>query len=173
MTNTENSTPKQRGRPFQKGQSGNPAGKPRGRRHSITIMAEQLLDGQAGALIAKATEMALAGDTTALRLCVERIVPPRKDRPVNFALPKLESANDAAAAMAAIAEAVATGELTPLEAKDIVSIIASFAKVRVESKETWVKTLTDEQLEAELHRVLGNLGYKVSRLEERTIYQNS
>jgi hypothetical protein len=36
----------------------------------------------------------------------ERLVPPRKDRPVTFPLPKLETADDAAAAMAAIAEGV-------------------------------------------------------------------
>jgi hypothetical protein len=93
-------------------------------------MAEQWLDGQAEALIAKATEMALAGDTAALKLCVERIVPPRKDRPVTFALPKLETADDAAAAMAAIADGVASGELTPLEARDITAIVESFVKIR-------------------------------------------
>ena len=72
----------------------------------------------------------MGGDTTALRLCLERIAPPRKDRPVNFALPKLETADDAAAAMAAIAEGVASGELTPLEARDIAAIVESFVKVR-------------------------------------------
>jgi hypothetical protein len=74
--------------------------------------------------------MALTGDTTALRLCLERICPPRKDAPVTFPLPKLETADDAAAAMAAIAEGVASGELTPMEARDVAAIVESFVKVR-------------------------------------------
>ena len=89
-----------------------------------------LLDGEADAVTRKCIEMALDGDTTALRLCLERIAPPHKDRPVTFALPPLETADDAAAAMAAIAEAVASGELTPLEARDIAAIVESFVKVR-------------------------------------------
>jgi Family of unknown function (DUF5681) len=71
---------KQRGRPFVKGQSGNPAGKPKGARNRSTIAAELLLEGEARALTRKAIELGLAGDTTALRLCLERLVPPRKDR---------------------------------------------------------------------------------------------
>jgi hypothetical protein len=59
---------------------------------------ETLLDGQAEALTNKAVEMALAGDTAALRLCMYRILPPRKDRPVTFDLPASSSAGDAVAA---------------------------------------------------------------------------
>jgi hypothetical protein len=75
-----------------------------------------MLDGQAEALTAKAVELALDGDGTALRLCLERILPARRDRPVNFQLPSIKSASDAAAAMASITEAVASGQLTPSEA---------------------------------------------------------
>jgi hypothetical protein len=70
------------------------------------------------------------GDMTAAKIIVERIVPPRKDQAINFALPKLENADDAAAAMAAIAEGVAGGELTPLEARDLAAIVESFVKIR-------------------------------------------
>ncbi len=91
---------------FSKGRSGNPAGKPRGARHRTTLAAEALLDGEAEALTRKAVEMALAGDSTAMRLCLDRILPPRRERPFNFKLPALQSAGDAAGAMAAIASAV-------------------------------------------------------------------
>src|SRR6266702_4716507 len=63
-----------RGRPFQKGQSGNPAGRPRGSTNRATRAAELLLDGEATALTRKAIELALAGDPTALRLCLDRTV---------------------------------------------------------------------------------------------------
>lgn len=66
--------------------SGNP-GKPKGARHKATTAALALLDGQAEALTQKAIETALAGDTTALRLCLDRIAPPGKDTPVSFTLP--------------------------------------------------------------------------------------
>jgi luciferase-like monooxygenase len=76
-------------------------------------VAEALLDGEAEGLTRKVLEMALAGDTVALRLCLERILPPRRERPVRFRLPALQTPADAAAAMAAIAAAVADGHLTP------------------------------------------------------------
>src|SRR5215475_9848913 len=69
------------GRRFRPGVSGNPAGRPKGARNKSTLAAEALLDGEAEALTRKAVEMALGGDTVALRLCLERLVPPRKDRP--------------------------------------------------------------------------------------------
>src|SRR4051812_32310521 len=89
-----------RGRPFQPGQSGNPAGKPKGTRHRVTMLAELLLDREAEVLVRKAIELALADDTVALRLCMERIMAPRRDRAVCFKLPELGSAQDAMKALA-------------------------------------------------------------------------
>jgi hypothetical protein len=74
-----------------------------------------LLDGEA-AITCKAIELAKNGDLAAIRLCLDRIAHPRKDRPVLFALPALSKAEDAAKGFAAIAAAVASGELTPNEA---------------------------------------------------------
>src|SRR5262245_4945736 len=98
---------KQRGAPFKKGQSGNPKGRPRGSRNRATLAINALLDGEAEVLTRKAIELAKAGDLTALRLCLDRIVPPRKECPVTFALPPLRNVADAAGGMAAIAAAVA------------------------------------------------------------------
>jgi Family of unknown function (DUF5681) len=82
---------------FKKGQSGNPAGKAKGTRNATTLALEALLDGQATALTQKAIDLALTGDMAALRLCLDRILPPRRDRPVTFTLPPINSAQDAAA----------------------------------------------------------------------------
>lgn len=101
---------------------GNP-GKPLGARHKSTQAALILLDGEGEALVRKAVDMALEGDTTALRLCLERISPPKRDAPVQFALPRLESARDATQAAATIIEAVATGELTPTEAARLMGLV--------------------------------------------------
>jgi Family of unknown function (DUF5681) len=78
------------GRPFQKGQSGNLAGRPPGSRNRTTLAAESLLEGEAQALTRTAIKLALAGDTTALRLCLERIVPQRKSRAVSFEAPRID-----------------------------------------------------------------------------------
>jgi hypothetical protein len=114
VSNARNSAATTRGRPFAKG---NP-GRPKGARHRTTRAAEILLDGEAEALTRKAIDLAQAGDTIALRLCLERIVPPRRERTLRFALPPLQSAADAPAAMAAIVAAAAAGNITLGEAAD-------------------------------------------------------
>src|SRR6476619_165785 len=112
---TENTAGIQRGRPFPKGQSGNPAGRPKGSRNATTLALEALLDGQASALTQKAIDVALTGDIPALRLCLDRIVPPRKDSPVAFDLPEMKTLDDTVSAMGAIVKAVGQGDLTPTE----------------------------------------------------------
>jgi Family of unknown function (DUF5681) len=124
---TERTVPKQL-KPFQKGQSGNPSGRPKGSRNKATLAAEALLDGEAEALTRKAVEIALAGDTTALRLCLERLMPARKHRPVTFALPHLETAADAVKATAALIRAVADGDLTPSEAAELAKLVDGFTR---------------------------------------------
>ena len=101
-----------RGRPFEKGRSGNPGGRLPGSRNRATLAAEALLDGEADALTRRAVELAIEGDPTALKLCLERILAPRRERVVRFALPPIESAADIARAMGAITTAVAEGALT-------------------------------------------------------------
>ena len=125
-TVTENTATNQRGRPFAKGESGNPAGKPRGARNRATLAAEALLDGESEALARKAIELALSGDVIALRLCIERIVPRRNDRPIQFALPELHVAADAIKAVGAIADGVARGELSDSEARSLVALVDCF-----------------------------------------------
>src|SRR5437588_9695429 len=124
----EITTGKQRGRPFQKGCSGNPQGRPLGARNVATVIAEQLLDGEAEAITRKVIELAKQGDLTALRLCLERVVPPRRERPVNFTLPEINSVDHATKAMAAITTAVANGDLTPTEAVELSRVIEGYVK---------------------------------------------
>ena len=101
-----------RGRPFQKGRSGNPAGRPRGSRNRSKQFIEELLDG----------------DPNALRLCVERILAPRRERPVQLDLPPIRNVADIAGAMAAITNAVAQGDLTPGEAEGLGRLIETYLR---------------------------------------------
>ncbi|KLK89432.1 hypothetical protein AA309_31485 [Microvirga vignae] len=121
---SRNNAQSTRGRPFQ---LGNP-GRPKGSRNRATLALEVLLDGEAEAITRKAVEMALMGDTTAMRLVMDRIMPPRKDRPVMFTMPKLEKAGDAVKATAALAEAVANGDITPGEAGELSKLVDGFTK---------------------------------------------
>ncbi len=106
---------------------GNP-GKPPGARHKATVAALALLEGEADRLTRKAIEVALTGDVTALRLCLERIAPPRKDAPVTFPMPSMRSAGDAAKAAGAVLEAVADGELTPIEGAHVMGLVDAFRR---------------------------------------------
>jgi hypothetical protein len=119
---------KQGGGQFQPGQSGNPSGRPRGSRNATTLALESLLDGEAEVLTRKAIDLALTGDITALRLCLDRILPPRKDRLVSFEMPKINNAQDARAASAALLDAVASGNITPSEASEVGKLIDAYVK---------------------------------------------
>lgn len=120
------------------------SGKPKGTRHKATRAALALLDGEAEALTRQAVTMALDGDATALRLCLERIAPPRKDAPVQFNLPRMETARDAATAAGAVLEAVAEGDLTPTEGAHIMALV-----------ETYRRTLETSELEARVAALEG------------------
>jgi hypothetical protein len=125
----EITAPKQRGRPFQKGRSGNPQGRPPGARNRNTLAAEALLDGEAEKLTRKTVTLALKGNVVCLRLCLDRILAPRRDRPVHFKIPALNSTAEASQAMAAVTSAVAEGELTPSQAADLSRVIETTVKV--------------------------------------------
>jgi hypothetical protein len=144
-----NTVEKQCGR-FQKGRSGNPSGRPKGSRNTATMAAECLLDGQARALTEKCIAMALEGDPVALRLCLERILPPRKDRPVTFSLPPINGARDAADLSAAVVAAVSNGDITLSEAAEIGKLIDGCMKAHNAAElgagEKPIEKWTDEEI---------------------------
>ena len=126
---------------FRPGQSGNPAGRPRGARSKI-IAVETLIDAASTDIANKAIELAIAGDSALIRALLDRAAPPRRDRHIPFELPPMEKAADAVKAAAAIAQAVADGELTPSEASELSDFVANY-----------VKALEISDLEARLQRL--------------------
>jgi len=113
---------------FKSGQSGNPGGRPKGSLNKATLAAQALLDGEAEALTRKVVDLAKDGHPVALRLCLERLLPPRKDRPINFILPKIKGAEDLVKALGAILEAVAQGEITPGEGQTLTAMLDGYRK---------------------------------------------
>jgi hypothetical protein len=124
MTNPRKNAGTTRGKPFA---HGNP-GRPRGSRHKATLAAEALLEGEAEALTRAAIQKAKEGDTTALRLCLERLVPPRKDRPIVFDLGKLDGPADALDALRAVLAAMSRGDITPSEAEAVAALLESLRR---------------------------------------------
>jgi hypothetical protein len=123
-----NSAPIARGRPFAKG---NP-GRPKGVRHKSTLLCEKLMRDDAKEIVQAVIVAAKAGDMVAAKIVLDRISPSRKGRPIHFNLPEARTADDVAAALAAVVSAMADGELTPDEA----ALVASVLEMRRKSIET-------------------------------------
>ena len=112
---------------FKKGQSGNPKGRPKGIKDRRAVYRE-LLEPHTQALLKKAVDLALEGDTTALRLCLERVCPPIKavEATVAFELPNDTPLTDTGHA---ILQATAGGELSPQQAQALLSALSAQAKI--------------------------------------------
>jgi hypothetical protein len=119
---------KKQGSKWKLGQSGNPAGKKPGTRHKATQLAETLLDGQTEQLVNKCVEMAIDGDSTAMRICMDRLIPPRKSRPITIQLPDTKTAVGVADAQSKVVKTVAEGELTIEDGQALSSILEARRK---------------------------------------------
>ena len=104
--------------PFEKGQSGNPAGRPRGSRSRATMALQDMLERDAESIARAAINLAKHGNIAALRICMDRLLPPRRHEPVTLDLPSLDKVADTVAATSAIVAAVAAGDLTAAEAAE-------------------------------------------------------
>jgi hypothetical protein len=124
---------------FQPGQSGNPAGRPRGARNKRTILLENLMDGEAEAIARKAFELAKNGEMAAIRLGMDRLMPRSKGEHVTCELPAILKPADSVVAISAILAATANGELTPAEAANLCKIIDVYLR-------TLEATVVDERL---------------------------
>jgi hypothetical protein len=103
-------------------------GRKKGTPNKTTAAMQSLLDGEAEALTRKAVELALGGNVTALKLCLDRIFPARRERFVSVALPAVQDARDLPSLTAALLSAVAKGELTAGEAGALSSLAANHGK---------------------------------------------
>lgn len=113
---------------FEPGRSGNPGGRPKGSRNRSTQALENILEGESEALTRRAIELALDGDTVALRMCMDRLMPVRKDRPITFTLPDIETPADLTKATRALMQGVADGEITPGEAAELSKLVDAHVK---------------------------------------------
>lgn len=130
--------------PFQKGQSGNPAGRPRGVPDRRT-QYRKLFEPHVPALIEKAVELACAGDTAALKLCLDRVLPVIRPQTVPVSIPTANEAHTLAEKGQAVASAATTGEISPDEAASLLTMLGSVAKImEVTELETRLSALEEE-----------------------------
>ena len=133
MTSPKEPSPDKNGRKkdgrFAAGYVANPSGRPVGSLNKVTKLAQGLLDADAGELFKAIIASAKSGDSTAMRLCAERLLPIRRDRPLEYQLPRINSGADAASAMNQILEGVSEGTITPAEGDALARLIESAAKI--------------------------------------------
>jgi hypothetical protein len=110
---------------FQKGQSGNPAGRPRGSRNKASIRMQEMLEENIDQLVQKALDLALAGNMGALRLCLDRAASMRANEPL-VEMPPLAKAGNATGAIAQLASAAAAGDITADEAAKLAKVISLY-----------------------------------------------
>lgn len=139
-------TGKQQANQFKPGRSGNPKGRPSGSRHKATLAAQSLLNGEVEALTRVCIEKALEGDGFALKLALERILPPSKDRPIQLSLPKINKPEGIVQSMSKVIEAVSEGLITPMEASTLAKILGEQAKaIEVQDHESRILALEIER----------------------------
>ncbi|SUS06239.1 conserved hypothetical protein [uncultured Defluviicoccus sp.] len=131
-----------RGRPWPKGVSGNPAGCRAGSRHRTTLMLEQLMAGDAEAVVRAVVDKARTGDMTAAKIVLDRLLPLRRGRPVELALPAIAGARDLLAAQIIVTQAMAAGDVTAEEAASVCAVL-----------ETHRRIIETEELADRLHRL--------------------
>lgn len=122
---------------WKKGQSGNPSGRPKGCRNRATLLALAAMEGELDAVVRVVIDAAKAGDMTAARLVVDKLVPSTKERPISISLPDINGIEDCARAQAAVIEAVSSGNLFPGEGAALSSLL--------ENRRRSIETLELEQ----------------------------
>lgn len=111
-----------RGRPFQRGNKYG-RGRPPGSRNKTARVLQDKLDSHGENLINRCVYMAHRGDPTALRLCMERLMPVRRQRTVQFKVPPVKTLADVDAASESVVSDVARGQLTPAEGQAISGVV--------------------------------------------------
>lgn len=135
---------------FKKGQSGNPAGKPRGAKDKRTEFRE-LLKPHEPAVVQKLISLAKDGDTAAMRLVLERISPQMRatDNPIRIELAGTTLTEKAQEVVRSIAE----GQITPEQGGKLLDALSACARIqeldemarRIAALEAEVQVIADER----------------------------
>ncbi|ADI39322.1 conserved hypothetical protein (plasmid) [Waddlia chondrophila WSU 86-1044] len=128
MIMPENAGKKQGNTRFRKGQSGNPCGKAKGTKNKATLAAEVLLEGELEGICRSLIAQAREGNIQAIKLVLDRVLPPKRNPTVSIELPQLKSSSDALEAITSITQAVGNGEISPAEGETLSRIVDVYVK---------------------------------------------
>jgi hypothetical protein len=90
---------------------------------------QDLLDGHGEALMKKCMLDALQGDKPSMRLCMERLVAPRRDGSVQLSLPRIKTLADVDLATERVLRAIQSGSITPAEGETVTKVLESRRQV--------------------------------------------
>ena len=124
---------KPRGRPFPDGNTAG-RGRPMGSRNKATQVSQALFSDYAGPLTKKCIAQALQGEPGAMRLAMERVCPPQRDRAVEVPLPLVKELADLPVAAEAVMQAVGDGELTPAEGQQTMAMLVQRCNILLKSE---------------------------------------
>jgi polyhydroxyalkanoate synthesis regulator phasin len=114
---------------FEEGQSGNPSGRPPGITDKRAGL-RKLLDPHSEELVAKVVEMALSGDSVAMRLCFERLIPSYKNVDQSVVLEALKNANGLSEQAQSVINAIANGELSAGDGGAFIRALSQMVKIK-------------------------------------------
>lgn len=150
---------------YQKGTSGNPSGRPVGSRNRATLLAEQLLDGEAEHLIRKVVELAKKENMPALKLCLDRVLPIPKDRSIELEFPLPKNAQELPASYQSVLSAICEGRITPGEGQSLNGLLDSQARgFELQSIDRRIQALEDR--ESEFQKCRTDLRYLLERIKD-------
>lgn len=131
---------------FRKGRSGNPLGRPRGVKNKATLLAEKLLENEAEEICRQAIELAKKGNIQAIKIVLDRILPPKKEIPINIDLPMLKASSDILGALNQITMAICCGKISPSDGETLTRIIEKQGKtIELNEFEQRLKNLEDRK----------------------------
>jgi hypothetical protein len=128
---------------WKKGESGNPAGRPKGSKDRRSQLREMLEDG-GKEIVELCVQRAREGDSTALTVLMNKLIPNAKGYPVTLDT----SSNSLAGYSRAVISEVAMGQMTPEDASRLLQGLGVAA--RIEEVEELRQRV--EQLEARVTR---------------------
>jgi Family of unknown function (DUF5681) len=105
---------------FQPGQSGNPAGRPPNKK---TVALDEAFAESAHEILADVVVRAKNGEPAAMRMCMDRILPLRRNQPVAIEVPVIKTPEDAELALAVVTDELAAGKLTISEVSALITVI--------------------------------------------------
>jgi hypothetical protein len=134
-----------RGRPFEPGNTLG-QGRPKGSRNNAKP-GQALLDEYAEPITRKCISLAMQGNQSAMRMCMERISPARRGASIQMNLPPVKTAADVDKAAEKVTQAIRRGQITPPDGDTLMNILESRSRV-----------IERAQMESRLEKLEATLG---------------